>query len=564
VKLDLKYQGASAIINEPAKAHVAFATNTLREASYFNGELGKPLVFREALAALHAVVVQDLKFRPRDRLAFQAWMAEQDRKFLASLAVKSQQAMVKLRELEARLDQLDKARLVAQRPFHTARDKYFQYVWTHQYELSYLLDPVITVHPDELSFEAFSRDESSYARLAVRYDVFKRIDGFECGTTNIDYSAKLADQLQRMRSYRETNFAVGPSGFAVQVGDAPVHKEKKIDLPDSWVMGFLQVHSVMTMGLTRLRLQAIDLYNILRQLRRRKARVSPRALRWELVPGQRVRVVLEPWEQVIELTTVYDGPKHVSIRTWGRDRLQTLARLIPVAQKIEVCLAGFGMPTIWLLDLGHVTFTLALSGWTDNDWAGGGGGGKFDLLLRKRSVTEQDLDRTFQALRTRRVATDGVIAIETGLQPDVVRSACSYLCQVGRAMYDLGGGVFRHRELFLEPFTPKGVIAAAEKAAVKASPEAAKAQSMMAAKDVMIIARRPTASGYKISGSAASSTGRVRPQIELDWEGALVTATCTCSSFASKKLTQGPCEHILALRLAHMARLDEEQKKKGG
>ena len=40
-----------------------------------------------------------------------------------------------------------------------------------------------------------SKDESSYARVGVRYDLFERIDAFECGTTNIDFSAKLAGEL---------------------------------------------------------------------------------------------------------------------------------------------------------------------------------------------------------------------------------------------------------------------------------------------------------------------------------------------------------------------------------
>ena len=34
-----------------------------------------------------------------------------------------------------------------------------------------LLDPAITVHPDELFFECFSRDESSYGKLSCSYNV---------------------------------------------------------------------------------------------------------------------------------------------------------------------------------------------------------------------------------------------------------------------------------------------------------------------------------------------------------------------------------------------------------
>ena len=136
-----------------------------------------------------------------------------------------------------------------------------------------------------------------------------------------------------MRSYRRTRFDIDPSGFAVATDGGPGHIEKKIDLPESWVKGFLQVHSAMSLGLTRFRMAPVDLYNIGRFLRRRKAKASPRALRYELEPGEPVRAVLEPWEHVIELSPaarrrrswtdagVYEGSKPLTVRTWGRDRL---------------------------------------------------------------------------------------------------------------------------------------------------------------------------------------------------------------------------------------------------
>src|SRR5205085_292165 len=105
---------------------------------------------------------------------------------------------------------------------------------------------VITVHPDEISFEAFSRDESTYARVGVRHELFERVEEHECGTTNIDFSTGLHHEIERMRSYRRTDFAISPSGFQVasaSAGGVSGVMEKKIDLPDSWVQGFLQVQS---------------------------------------------------------------------------------------------------------------------------------------------------------------------------------------------------------------------------------------------------------------------------------------------------------------------------------
>jgi len=80
--------------------------------------------------------------------------------------------------------------------------------------------------------------------------------------------------------------------------------------------------------------------------------------------------------------------------------------------------------------------------------------------------------------------------------------------------------------------------------------------------NVRIIARRPVSTGYKLSGSAKGADGaRVRPLIHISPDGHLIEADCSCAFMKKHKMTQGPCEHVLALRLAHMDRLASEQAK---
>jgi hypothetical protein len=556
----MHYQGKSGISNSLGQTHVGFASNTLREATYLRGTLARPVLMREALATLYQVVVSDYKYRPHDRVEFRAWLEEQDRKFLAGLGLKSQKARAQLEQLEARRAELDIARRERLRPFHKARLAYFNYVYEKEYELQLLLDPVITVHPDEVSFEAFSRDESAYARLSVPFSSFDTIEAFECGTTNIDFSPRLHRELERMRSYRQTRFAIEPAGLTVASAGAAAHKEKKIDLPNSWVMGFLQVHSTMTLGLTKVAMAPVDLFNICRFLRRHKARTSPRALRYELVPGQRPRVVLEPWEHAVELADApaYAGLKPQAVRTWGRNRLQVLRRLIPYCRQVDVYLAGYGLPSIYILDLDGLTFTLALSGWTDNDWTGGA---KFDLLTRRLTASPAELTRTYEALRQARVASDEAMAEATGLGIEKCRTALSFLCQAGRAMVDLKAGVFRHRDLFMTPFSAQEAAASVKQAAAAGNDQEKGAQAIFQHDNVRIIARRPVTTGFKLSGSAKGGDGhRVRPLLHVDHEGHIIEASCTCPFYKKSKLTQGPCEHILALRLAHMSRLEQEDR----
>lgn len=559
--LHTQYAGRSAIRSSLSNSRVQFATNTLREPAFFEGTLGQPLTFRDALASLYQVVVSDHKYRPRDRVEFQAWLRRQDEEFLASLGVKSSQAKEKLEQLESRKAELETLHRKRLAPFFAARRRYFDYAFTSEYEQYLILDPVITVHPDEISFEAFSRDESTYARLAAKYPLFDDIREFQCGTTNIDFSIRLHHELERMRSYRQTRFEINTAGFSVSqiegTGEEAVHHEKKIDLPDSWLRGFLQVHGVMAMGLTHLTLAPVDLFNICRALRRRKARISPRSLRYEMEPGKRPWVVLEPWEQVIPLTgaEVFEGPKAVSIRTWGRDRLQVLARLLPVCRKIDVYLAGYGMPSFYVMDLGAVTFTLGLSGWTDNDWTGGA---SFDLLTRQKDVSAEELHIVYESLQETHFATDEQLASRTGLDREKCRSAASLLCQAGRGMVDLTGGVSRHRDLFAEPFTLNEAKKLVSGQAEEQNPDAKAARQIFENGDARFTARRPVSTGYKLTGNVKGRDGRrVRPLLHVDFDSRIVEATCTCPKFKKSKLTQGPCEHMLALRLLHMQMLEE-------
>ena len=55
-----------------------------------------------------------------------------------------------------------------QQPLNAARRRYFDYLYQCDRDAWFVLDPVITVHPDEVFFECFSQDESSYGRLTAR------------------------------------------------------------------------------------------------------------------------------------------------------------------------------------------------------------------------------------------------------------------------------------------------------------------------------------------------------------------------------------------------------------
>lgn len=77
MRLDLHYSGHSGLRSVGDTQALAFAPNLARPPVFFDGELREPLRFREAVSALHEVVVGDLRVKKKDRSRWHAWKAEQ-------------------------------------------------------------------------------------------------------------------------------------------------------------------------------------------------------------------------------------------------------------------------------------------------------------------------------------------------------------------------------------------------------------------------------------------------------------------------------------------------------
>src|SRR5439155_17002666 len=188
------------------------------------------------------------------------------------------------------------------------------------------------------------------------------------------------------------------------------------------------------------------LYNVLAWLVRHKAKRSPRAVRFELTPGKPVNLVLEPWNQRIVLRCApYAGPRAEFVRTWGRDRLRVLARLLPLAERAEVYLLGTGLPSFWVVHMGDMRLTLGLSGWTANDWTSGGSA--LDQIAPPAEPSDDllaDIAVTFQATPTQ---TFNEICAKTGGAPAYIAAGLNRLALLGQLIHDLPAGVYRWRRI---------------------------------------------------------------------------------------------------------------------
>ncbi len=402
-----------------------------------------------------------------------------------------------------------------------------------------ILDPVATVARDQLFFEAFSQDESSYGRVAVRPGALHDIERWESGTTNVDFTPQLAGAIGAIRSGSQARFQVDPEAFAVQT-DGAKHREKKVKLPPSWLRGFLNVQSAMTGELASFELGRADARNLLAWLKTHKEKFGPRALVFKLKPGQKVGVVFEPWNHKMVLpTSTYHGERELEVRVFGRRRLFLLNRILPKTKRLRVFLSGSGLPSFWLADLNDdVQFQLAISGWTTRPFAASG----LHLSESQAPLSPELLRQSRDCLRADETLDAETLTRLLNSAPSDAKRALSMLCAQGQAMFDLDARAYRKREVVDVPLDDLGITPDPKRLAG--------ARALVAGGKVHIEGEESSIFSTQIRGRVAGSSGDYQTSVTLDSEGKIVDGDCECAWFSHNALRGGPCKHILGLREA--------------
>lgn len=491
---------ASAVL-EDSNYLLTIPTDAARPEASAHAVLEQPGSTRDALLALGDVLSSDLRFKARDRADYL--------KYLLSSGKKVTQAVWD-----------------AQRAFLEA-----QYGEAAREESP--LDPLLTVSKDELALEVFSRDESAYARLAFdRSRAFRDLQARE-GTTFVELSASLMKAIAKTRSYRPAKIALAPAA------DAP---ERTLRVPYRWLRGLGLVQAAATLPKESFELLPIDLYNVLFLLRMSRAKKAPRALRYELVPGEKPRLVLEPWDRVVEAKSgVYRGSRPVVVRTFGRNRLNTLARLLPHATSVHVHLVGPGLPAFYVVQLPQATFTLGLSGWSESGWSAAA---NIDLLSSE-GANEALAAKVETALSEARSLRD--LATAVNAPEGEVRRAVLRLMEQGQVVADLAKGTLSKRSLVGRPLdlTKVRYGSKAEEHAHRLlkDPGAVK----------LVRVHDQGAEGTSIDGEIDDQRAHrvYKTSFLVDREGRAAKASCSCPQFRRGGLREGPCEHMIALRLLH-------------
>jgi hypothetical protein len=567
VRLDLNYLGHSELTSGPAGSSLTFAPNLARPRVFFDAELQKPLRFREAMSALHDVVVGDLRFAKKDRTAHTAWkqqQAQEEAELRRALTDK-----IKLRELtkiakEPLPPNLEQDFRRLHRQYWSARVTWANELARTDPQLFRHLvpcDPVVTVAPDVVFFECFSRDESAYGCLSVDREALSAGEA-GLGTTNVDYSLALYDHFQTLRSYRPTRLVVDPTGFEVKVAGREDYREEKIDLPPSWLRGFGQLQAAMTLPSRKIEVPVEAVYSILAHLTRHREKTGPRSLRFRLTPGKTPVIVLDPWGieipcrgPVVEddgasgatAAMAGQGPYRAAplraspgqteeIKVWGRRRLFALARILPLAERIEVRLLGSGLPSIWIAHLGEMRFILALSGWTANDWTAGG---NLEMLAASTRVDARVTGSALHRLEQAHVATLGALAEATGAPPSALLPSLHQLARQGQVIYDFAVDAYRYRQVM--------PVALSEAVLGPEHPELAEGRRIARDKQVNVVREEALSGGRRLYVFKAMDTSA---EAVIDADGAFKQAKCTCSFFFKSRLRAGPCRHLIALKLA--------------
>ena len=590
MKVNYQYASPSMCVNKGNDTVLGLSPDLSRDEKVsFLGKLKHPLIFRDAMLMLREIVISDMSNKKKERVEFFEWLdSEIERRIL-----KHEQYLPGVREninndmneLLSKLEEKnsDVSKLIdvknnlkkeidkhdVWKDYYKIERDFWKFIKDRDLDLWFVLDPVITVHPDKVSFEAFSVDESIYGCLSIDMEEFELQKMPTLGTTNIDFSAKLAKEIERFRTYNEVQLSVNPEGFTVDTGITPEHMEKKIDLPETWIKGFNQVSSAASLGGIDIELAPIDIYDICSFLRRHKEQKSPRYMKWVLEPKRPVKIVFEPFGSELTLKAIYNGEKFREEKIWGRRRWLVVEKLIPLAKSFNVRLLGFGMPQFITADLGAMKMTIGFSAWSSNDWVKGTA---FNIL--GGFIGDGNYDKVYKLMKEKRCLS--MENIYDNLKEDsktTNKSGIGMLLKRGEGYYDATNDTIRFRRLCNEPI-PEELYETTEmefKVKEHMNEGMDNFSASMSEENEYIFQHSfkiPNSKykNWKFRGTEDYNREHdlTETQLIIDEDGQISKVKCKCREFnKGPRNISAPCAHILALYLisAKFTRLKLEKGK---
>lgn len=498
--------------------------------------------FARLMLALGDVVRLKEVRREVDHSAYQEWVRGEYLKELSAeqaQAAKESPVLLARRESESQAvaEASERARQLMPEGdvFAQERRAFWQWLYDHNRAAWLVLDPIVSVQPDAVFFEAFSQDESVYARVRLPMEGLDLERPIQPGTTNIDYSVALEREFARTRTYRPLQLTVGADAVGMST-DVSSITERKIDLPDTWVRGLVEVQSALALAPVEIDLSASFVADIVSRLQAERERTGPRALVFRLIPGEPVTIEIQPWGEIVtDRSAIYEGDRRRDIKVWGRRRLSVLMGVLSHSDRVSVRLIDSGMPSFWSVSIGDLTLTVGLSGWSSQDWAGRA---RFSALVPASVASDSQVEEAAHLLREQHRMSADEVATALNVAPAVGRAALQRLCLIGQAMFDPDSGCYRWRALFPNLDLAQSNEAGREE---RKGVELAQVGAVEVRFDGIVDGGTRRVVAAVRDGSSAREA-----IIETDVDGRVEYAQCDCSHFRYHKLRQGPCRHIVA------------------
>lgn len=534
-------QVSSQVRQEPNSLGLDLGVDLNRDPVYISGEVVPSNAFARAMLVL-GKVVRTIKPVPKDHSAYQRWV---EGEYLRILAIREPKLGEEIRaltekssELRAQASRVKEPLLPIFSILEKRKQRFFNWLYTNDREAWVVLDPIVSVQEDGTFFEAFSGDESIYARVFLPNSAIKTDGKPSLGTTNIDFSTLLEREFHRVRSYRTMSLKIGMKKIDFKTSSATV-EEEKIPLPESWVLGLVEVQSALSLAPITFNISSQALAEIIAKLESEKEKHGPRALRFDLVPNSPVQIVIEPWGYIYSDDWCnYEGSKSETIRIWGRRRLSVLKEILVDTDVVSVRFLGSGMPSFWTVVKDGVELTVGLSGWSSNDWASKA---KFSAFIPTANVKSKVLAEALESIQNHGAMSTAEMAKEIDVTPQEAAAIMQKLCLQGKVMYDANRMLYRFRDLFPTlDFYKESDSSKQQLAGV----------SLARSKQIRVDSVEEVGEVRFLAGSLNADGKTILPRVELDLDGRPNFAQCTCPFFNYNRLRQGPCQHMVALILA--------------
>jgi hypothetical protein len=211
-----------------------------------------------------------------------------------------------------------------------------------------------------------------------------------------------------------------------------------------------------------------------------------------------------------------------------------------------VQLLGAGLPVFWILDFEGGSLVLGLTGWSASGWSSAA---SFDQLMPAAGAAPL-ADQAQRLLGEAGPRSFEQIHQALRVEPQTARSALQLACLRGQIVCDVAGGVYRRRALFSAPLPDEEVR--------YESPREARAHQLVGDKPGQGTADIRLTKIHEIMGEGTEIHGEIEdreshrtfaPRFTLDLEGRVKDVSCGCPAYKRSGLKEGPCEHLLALRL---------------